>query len=339
MTINSNGITTFNGAIGTNRALSTLTTDAGTAGSLLMNGGNITTTGDQTYGEVVKLGVDTTLNAGAGNVTFINTIDTATSAASERSLTINSNGITTLGGGAGFTRALSTLTTDAGTAGSLFMNGGSITTTSNQSYGEVVKLGVDTTLNAGAGNVTFSNTIDTDATSAALRSLTVNSNGLTTLGGAVGFTRALSTLATDAGTAGSLAMNGGNITTTGNQTYGEIVKLGVDTTLTAGSGNVNFSNTIDTSTGAAAESSLTINGNGVTTFNGAIGTNRALSTLTTDAGTGGSSVMNGSTISTTGNQSFGEVVKLGVDTTLNAGAGNVTFSNTIDTATGAACRT
>ena len=35
-------------------------------------------------------------------------------------------------------------------------------------------------------------------------------------------------------------MNGGNITTTGNQTYGEIVKLGVDTTLTAGAGNVNI---------------------------------------------------------------------------------------------------
>ena len=153
--------------------------------------------------KLVKLGVDTTLNAGAGNVTFSNTIDIDASSVSVRSLSINSTGITTLNGAVGVGRALSGLTTNTG--GSLVLNGSTITTTGDQNYGEVVKLGVDTTLNAGAGNVTFTNTIDTDAASASLRSLTVNSNGITTLGGAVGFTRALSTLTTYAGTAGSLA--------------------------------------------------------------------------------------------------------------------------------------
>ena len=84
---------------------------------------------------------------------------------------------------------MSSLTTDAGTGGSLVLNGSTITTTGNQNYGEVVKLGVDTTLNAGAGNVTFSNTIDIDASSVSVRSLNINSNGITMLNGAVGVAR------------------------------------------------------------------------------------------------------------------------------------------------------
>ena len=61
------------------------------------------------------------------------------------------------------------------------------------------------------------------------QTLTVNTAGTTTFGGAVGGTTALTSLTTDA--AGTTAINGGAVTTTGAQTYNDDVTLGAGTTL------------------------------------------------------------------------------------------------------------
>src|SRR6516225_2788293 len=236
---------TFDGAVGTT-ALSSLTTDK--AGTTDINGGSVTTTGDQTYNDAVTLIADTTLTG--VNVTFGQTLDAA--AAGKQSLTVNASGTTTFDGAVG-TTALSSLTTDK--AGTTDVNGGSVTTTGDQTYNDAVVLSADTTLTG--VNVTFGQTLD--AVASGKQSLTVNASGTTTFDGAVG-TTALSSLTTDK--AGTTDINGGSVTTTGDQTYNDAVVLGADTTLTGV--NVTFGQTLDAA--AAGKQSLTVNASGTTTF-------------------------------------------------------------------------
>ena len=158
----------------------------------------------------MTLGADTLLSAGSANVTLSSTVNGA------YALTVNSSGITTFGGAVGGVIPLTRVTTNAG--GTLLMNGGSVTTTGAQSYGEAVTLGANTTLDASSGDVTLSSTVDGAYT------LTVNSTGTTTFGDAMGHTTALTRVTTNAG--GTLVMNGAEVTTTGAQSYGEAVTLG-----------------------------------------------------------------------------------------------------------------
>src|SRR5260370_32637421 len=75
-------------------------------------------------------------------------------------------------------------------------------------------------------------------------SLVVNTAGITTFGGAVGGTTALTSVTTDA--AGSTAINGGSVTTTGAQNYNDTFMLGANTALTSTSGgNVTLGNTVN----------------------------------------------------------------------------------------------
>ena len=88
-------------------------------------------------------------------------------------------------------------------------------------------------LSGGSGAVTFSSTLDGG------QALTVNSTGATTFGGAIGGTTPLTSLTTNAG--GTTVINGGAITTTGNQTFSDAVTIGATpTTLNAGTGTIAF---------------------------------------------------------------------------------------------------
>src|SRR5207237_1182032 len=90
----------------------------------------------------------------------------------------------------------------------------------------------------GAGNIGFGSTVD------GAFALTVNTAGVTTFGGAVGGATALASLTTDA--PGATALNGGSVTTTGDQSYSDAVTLGTDTTLiSTGGGAVGFGSTVD----------------------------------------------------------------------------------------------
>src|SRR5207249_4624012 len=83
--VNTPGVTTFGGAVGSGPALSSVTTDA--TGSTAVNGGGVTTTGGETYGDKVTLGANTTLTStGAGEIKFVGTINGAFG------LTVNTGG-------------------------------------------------------------------------------------------------------------------------------------------------------------------------------------------------------------------------------------------------------
>jgi hypothetical protein len=335
LTLNSTGVTTLNGAIGSNFALTSLTTNAG--GSTVINGGVINTTGvaGQVFNDAVSLQSDTTLNAGSGAINFVNTIDSLIGTGNTtHSLTLNSTGVTTLNDVIGGNFALTSLTTNAG--GSTIINAGTINTTGavGQVFNDAVSLQSDTTLNAGSGAIDFANTIDSlIGTGNTTHSLTLNSTGVTTLNGAIGSNFALTSLTTNAG--GSTVINGGSITTTGaaGQVFNDAVSLQSDTTLNAGSGAINFVNTIDSLIGTGNTThSLSLNSTGLITLNGAIGSNFALTSLTTNAG--GSTLINGGSITTSGSagQVFNDTVSLQSDTTLNAGMGGITFMTTVDSA-------
>ena len=121
----------------------------------------------------MTLGSDTTLSGVA-----ITLGDTVKSDGTNRSLTINDSGTTTLAGAIGGStdgEKLSSLTTDVG--GNTLLNAGGVRTTGAQTFGDAVTLGANTTLSGVA--ITLGNTVNSDGTN---RSLTINDSGTTTLG-------------------------------------------------------------------------------------------------------------------------------------------------------------
>src|SRR5205807_2475702 len=157
-----------------------------------------------------------------------------------------------------------------------------------------------TTVNAGASPILFTGTVN------GAQTLALNSTGLTTLTSAVGNTTALTSLTTNAG--GITAINGGAVTTTGAQTYNDVVTLGAATVIT-GVGNT-FTSTVN------GAQTLTVNDSGTTTFGGVVGGTTALASLTTNAG--GTTNITGGAINTTGAQTYNDTVTA-TTVTLNAG--------------------
>ncbi|MDO8953770.1 MAG: hypothetical protein Q7V63_02875 [Gammaproteobacteria bacterium] len=315
LVVNTAGVTTFGGAVGNTLALASVLTDA--PGSTTISGGSVTTSAvvGQVYNDAVTLGANTTLNAGAGVITFASTLDGAFS------LAANSTGVTTFGGvvGGGVGTALTSLTTDA--AGSTAINGGAVTTSAagGQVYNDAVLLGANTILNAGAGAITFASTV---GAAAGLWSLAANTTGVTTFGGIVGggAGTALTTLTTNLG--GATAINGGAVTTSGTQIYGDNVTLGAATTGLTGAG-ISFNGTVD------GTSALTVTDSGTTTFTGAVGGVTALTSMVTIAG--GTTAINGAVVNTTGLQTYGDAVTLGQTAVLTStGSGAVSFNSTIN---------
>ena len=145
----------------------------------------------------------------------------------------------------------------------------------------------------------------------------------------------MATLTTDA--AGTTAINGGSVTTTGAQTYNDPVTLGAATTITGVANR--FANTVN---GAQA---LTVNDSGAMVFAAAVGGVTPLASLTTNAG-GSTSVQS---VTTTGSQTYNDALitsgtytttnsaftaasttQLAGATTVNTNGGNVNMSGAID---------
>ncbi len=206
-------------------------------------------------------------------------------------------------GNVGGTTALTSLTLGAGGITELF---GNVTTSGAQTYGNAVYLfgsSPQTLTSTSNGAIDFVSTVD------GAQALTVNTGGLTTFGGTVGSTTALTSLTTDA--AGTTTLDG-NVSTTGAQTYNDAVTLGNNGTLTG--------TTVSLAGGVIGGShSLAILGN--TT----LGTATGLSLLSVT----GTSTLNGN-VSTTGTQSYTGAVTLGGTDTLTGTdvslAGGVTGS-------------
>ncbi|NTU59181.1 MAG: filamentous hemagglutinin N-terminal domain-containing protein, partial [Chlorobiaceae bacterium] len=234
----------------------------------------------------------------------------------------------------------------------IIINTSIMTTSGTQTYNDDVILGVGTTLTTTDSVVLFGSKVDSEATEGngltisagsgaitltgavgsgvnqGLGALVLNSTNTTTLGGAVTSASVL----TNAG--GTTAINGGSVTTSGTQTYNDDVTLGVGTTLTTTNSAVLFGSKVDSE--ATEGNGLTISaGSGAITLTGAVGSGvtqglGALvlnSTNTTTLGgavtaasvltnAGGTTAINGGSVTTSGTQTYNDDVTLGVGTTL-----------------------
>jgi hypothetical protein len=162
-----------------------------------------------------------------------------------------------------------------GVAGGGIINLNANVSTSNDAnvtFANNVTLGADSTVDTGAGDITFSGTVRGG------KNLVANSTGATTFTGAVGVGTALASLQTNAG--GSTQINGGSVTTTGAQSYGDTINTGGTTTFAADSlsagainatGNLTFNlaNTSNiTGTIAGTGSTVTKQGAGTLSLSG-----------------------------------------------------------------------
>ncbi|NDE17562.1 S-layer family protein [bacterium] len=277
-------ITTANAySVALNGATTTVTTGTtflNSGGVVLGNGGDVltftggldTTAGATSVGGTVRTGgqqidlgavtltaastVDSSNNGGSpagANINFASTIQNS----SARALAVNAGtgGTVTFENTVGAGTALASLTVNGN---STAINGGSVRTSGNQSYSGAVTLGAATTLTTTAnGNIAFTSTIR----NATARALTLTAGtGTVTFGGAVGGGgTALSSLAV---TGGTIAINGGSMTTSGagGQTYTGAVAAGAVTFDAGSSGNIDLSNAANDFTGVVTIA----NANGVT---------------------------------------------------------------------------
>ncbi|MDW7631008.1 beta strand repeat-containing protein, partial [Azospirillum brasilense] len=304
LTVNGGGTTTVTGPV----KAASLATDA--TGITILNGGSVDTTGAQSYADAVTLGADTTLTG--SQVSLSGSIDAAE--AGRQGLTIAGNAA--LAGTLGTRQALAALTV----GGETLLNGATAVTSGAQTYGGAVRLDGTPSALTGAG-VTFAGTLDGG------QALTVSSGvGDAVFAGTIGGTERLGALAvnsagqtrfaqsvraasvvTDA--AGTLALNGGSVDTTGTQTYGERAVLGTDTRLTGST--VVLAGGLDAATRGGQ--GLTIAGDAV--INGLVGGTQALRRLSVT----GTAALNGGAVTTVAEQSYNGTVTLGADTVLTGG--------------------
>lgn len=302
--------------------------------------GALTTTGAMTFHDAVQLVGNTTLDSGATAIAFNSTLNS--DATGGRTLTIPATGTKTFAGAVGGIVPLGTLNISG--AGGITISGGSVDTTgAAQTYTGAVTLGADATL---TGTVpTFSAGVVGNG-----KSLTLNFSGATTLAANFGG-GAIKNLAT--GNGGGTTI-GGDISTTGTQTYNDAVTISANSILASSgsgnAGNITFNSTIN---GAANNAqSLAVNTGGTTTFNGSIGLgangifegtggadDKELSSLTTDA-VGGTTIGGGTIFATTANFSdtvtltLGAVLKgtttgfLNAGTAILGGGNSLTLSGT-----------
>ena len=248
------------------------------------NGVTLTSNGDlvRLNGAVSLVGGDNTITAGAGAITFESTIDGA------QNLDLNATGVTTLRGAVGGTTPLTSLDTDAG--GGTAVDGGGVTTTAAQTYGDNVTVGVLDATFAGV-TITFSGTVD------GAQAVTVNDSGTTTFAMTVGATTPLTSLLTDA--AGTTAVNGDSVRTSGTQTYNDNVTFDGGTGFTGTTVTFN-----EDATGAG--NTLTVTGDAV--FGDAADDAITSSTLLVT----GTTLVNAATVTTAGaTQTYNGDVTLG----------------------------
>ncbi|MDI1258122.1 filamentous hemagglutinin N-terminal domain-containing protein [Aquabacterium sp.] len=189
-------------------------------------GGDVTSTGNQTYGDTTTLASNVTLDAGAAKVSL------AGVAGATHDLTVKSSNAAA--------DAIKT-TAAIGGVGALGLQGkttlgANVVTTGAQDYTGPVTLGGAVTVNSNGANVRFRDTVD------GAQALTANAGaGNARFDGAVGGDTALTSLGV---TAASVDLNGGAMTTSGAQTYTTpTVTLGANTTFTTSNlqatGNLN----------------------------------------------------------------------------------------------------
>ena len=342
-------ILTFNGGlVATAPSAITLNGKIITGGTNTMTLGD---TGDDATG--ITLADSTTLESGGAAAININ--GALAGASVDDNLTINSNGTTTING---VISGIGTFITDTDGKTVIAAN---ISSDGLQTYGDNVEIsGDDRTITTTNDAVTFSGLVN--SITGETRGLTVAAgSGLTTFNLAVGVSQSLGAIAITG--SGGLDLNadigntdpsagatslvvtgatdlGGNVTTTGLQTYTDAVTLsGAARTLTStASGAVLFSSTID------GTQDLTVATGGLTTFDGLVGNTTILGAIDI-SGTGGldldaniasaaSLAVTGATnlganVTTTGAQIYTGNVTQSAISALTTTNSNITFGGTV----------
>ena len=234
--------------------LTNTSNDVNTVGANTTGALQLTDVDDLTVGSVAAIGTLVSASTGltaAGDAALTTTNGGALTIA--QPITTTSNGTVTLTN-AGTLALNANISAD----GAVTQNGAGAVTTSGTrtitttddavTINQGVMLGGDLTMNAGIGSIAFGNTVN------GAQNLTANSTGTTTFSGAVGNLTPLTSLTTNA--SGTTVINGGSVTATGGQTYGDAVTMNQPTTLTSTGGTVQFDNTVTNSTAGA---SVTVN--------------------------------------------------------------------------------
>ena len=146
-----------------------------------------------------------------------------------------------------------------------------------------------------------------------------------------GATNALGDLTTDA--AGRVDLGGSSIVTLEDQTYGDQVQLGTDTTLTGR--HITFAQTAEGDGNGPWD--LTVNGSGITTFAGSVGATNALGDPTTELPDVQRSVdmepvADEVAVRTIQNQRYVDPVLLINGVRMTSASGNVLFEDFVDSA-------
>ena len=330
-------------------SLGSVATDTG--GTTHIDGGFVTTSGTQTYGDNVELGNAglTTLiaNAGNGNVTFEANVDASMLGVEtlllDANLVLGDAGADAIGGAT----AIGELTVNGTSTFNSTANPTVVTTTmgggdGDQLYTGAVTLQQNTTLNSTGGTVTFDSTID------GAFSLTINASaqfgGAGTGGGDfVGSSAALSSVAVNGLTTFNAAgdsANDASVRTTGAQTYSMAATLNADIVLASDTmGQIQFGGNILSGTQNAH--GLTVNTAGTTQFQGGmVGPNpNELQFLVTDDPAASAGQLGGTTeiigtFNTFENQTFNDAVVLTGsvvnNSANNGGIGDVTYALTLN---------
>ncbi len=218
--VTTTGAQTYNGALTIDNALT-----SSVAGSIAVNG-------------ALKLDADVVVTTTSGGVTFNGTVD---SGLINHGLTVNTggSGVTRFVGAVGSTSSLTTLTTNAD--GTTRIDGGSVNTSGDQTFADIIILGADTTLSG--KNLIFQNTLDSDS-SATPRALVLNSSstGDTRFQGNVGSIARLLSITTNAD---GLTKIGASVATTAGMTFADAVNITGNATIDGGTGTLFFQKTID----------------------------------------------------------------------------------------------
>lgn len=208
--------------------------------------------GDMTFDAPVI--VANSIALGARNITFNSTLR-GDSGPVTHDLVLNSPGLTSFNDDVGYIRPFETITTDA--AGSTRIAGPHVITMGAQTYADPVTIGANTHI-AGS-TLSFLSSIDSDATPRSLNLDTV-SGGSVLLAGPIGATSPLGSLRigaavfanpdrfTAAGNpiedTGQIRL-GGNVSTTGDITFGGPLLLNADAVVRSAAGNILFRSTIN----------------------------------------------------------------------------------------------
>ena len=224
-------------------------------------------------------------------VTVLSTLDSDTTA---RNLTVTGNGV--FDGAVGGMHPLNAVDV----TGTALLAGGTVDTTTGQTYGGAVTLGGNTTFTPGSGS-----TVAFDGTVGGAFALDVT-QGATTFDGAV----TVASLTTQAVT---FDLTSSSIATTGGQTYSGAATLGANTTLSDTGGGITFGNTV----GGAFVLDVT---QGAATFDGAVNVGQLIAQAATlDAD-----------VTTSAGQTYSGGVTLGASVTLTDSAGSpIDFLSTL----------